>query len=202
MLHELWKQEDGVVLVIASLIIVSLFAAVALTIDVGQIYLTRSRLQAAADSAALAGARQLVMSGDIAQTRQICATYVQKNLGDTVEPTIDTDQETNTVSVALNQDVQFYFAPLIGVENTRVDATATASASVVVKMNNVVPLGVVKQDFQYGEQYVMKYGACSDGDGGSYHGNFFCIDYIHFRCFDHLWGAVLFHRPIYNHRSG
>ncbi|HYH03167.1 MAG TPA: pilus assembly protein TadG-related protein, partial [Bacillota bacterium] len=56
------RSEDGVVMVIAALMLVALLGATALAIDSGRVYLTRSRLQKAADAAALAGAQRLMMT--------------------------------------------------------------------------------------------------------------------------------------------
>ena len=48
------------VMVIAVLMLTALLVATAIVIDVGQLYLTRAQLQAAADAAALPGAYSLI----------------------------------------------------------------------------------------------------------------------------------------------
>ncbi|WP_305041470.1 pilus assembly protein TadG-related protein, partial [Geoalkalibacter sp.] len=51
--------EKGAVAVLVAVLLMFLIGMVALVVDVGYLYATRSELQNAADAAALAGARQL-----------------------------------------------------------------------------------------------------------------------------------------------
>jgi len=59
------KRNQGIATVYVALLLVALLAFVGLAIDLGYMYLTKTQLQNAADSAALAGASILISSGAI-----------------------------------------------------------------------------------------------------------------------------------------
>jgi Flp pilus assembly protein TadG len=164
------RSEKGVVMVIAALMLISLLAVTALTVDVGQVYLTRSRLQKAADAAALAAAQSLVMTGEATEAEAVGAQYIDLNAQSPYEFSVQPDTASGQVAVNATKNVNFVFAPAIGYHNATVSVSAVAAASTVIRVKNVVPFGVLQQDFQYGEQYVLKYGA---GPGGStFNGNY------------------------------
>jgi len=165
----LFKEEHGSVAVITVLILVSLLTATALAIDGGQLYLTRSKLQKAADAAALAGAQAWMTTNDESEAQAASSEYIDANSDRPVNSTINVDTTANSVSIKLAKQVDFFFAPVIGIPNKTVTVAAKAMGNVIVKMKNVVPFGVVNQTFEYGQQYVLKYGA---GSGGQYCGNF------------------------------
>lgn len=164
------KSEDGVVMVIAALMLVVLLGATALAIDTGRIYLTRTRLQKAADAAALAGAQQLIMTENPVLAEDAGEQYIDANLRSPYQASLTSDPASGQFSVTLSQDVNFLFAPVLGYRKKTVSVNAAAGASTIVRVRNVVPFGVLEQEFQYGRQYILKYGAGSDS--GSFHGNY------------------------------
>lgn len=163
-------SEKGVVMVIAALMLLSLLAVTALTVDVGQVYLTRSRLQKAADAAALAGAQSLAMTRDETEAESVAAQYIDWNAESPYGFSVEPDAGSGQVTVDMTKEVKFVFAPAIGYRNTIVNVSATAAASAVIRVKNVAPFGVIQQVFEYGEHYVLKYGA-GQGDG-PFHGNY------------------------------
>lgn len=60
-LQELWRTERGAVAVIAAVTLTGLVALTGAAVDLGMVYSARSELQNATDSAAMAGAAELVM---------------------------------------------------------------------------------------------------------------------------------------------
>ncbi len=62
-------QRKGAILALAALFLIVILAFTALSVDVGFLTLTRTQMQAAADSAALAGAMELTSSSDPATVR-------------------------------------------------------------------------------------------------------------------------------------
>jgi Flp pilus assembly protein TadG len=163
-------SEKGVVMVIAALMLLSLLAVTALTVDVGQVYLTRSRLQKAADAAALAGSQSLAMTRDETEAESVAAQYIDWNAESPYGFSVEPDAGSGQVTVDMNKEVKFVFAPAIGYQKTSVGVSATAAAAAVIRVKNVVPFGVLQQEFEYGEQYVLKSGA--GPGGGRYTGNF------------------------------
>lgn len=163
-------SEEGSIAIITILILTSLFGATALAIDMGLLYQTKARIQAAADASALAGAQELMESDNVTYADQVCADYINNNVSEPYNSNINVDRSSSSVTVKLTKEVKFFFAPLIGIEKTTVSASATAAASTIIRMRNIVPFGVVDQEFKYGEQYILKYGA--GGNSNSYHGNY------------------------------
>lgn len=70
------SQESGSTIIIIALAMTALLGLTALVVDVGYLYIERSRLQNAADAAALAGARDLITGGHPYTT---VADYVNYN---------------------------------------------------------------------------------------------------------------------------
>jgi hypothetical protein len=164
------SSEKGVVMVIAAIMLTSLLAVTALVVDAGRVYLTRLKLQKAADAAALAGARTLRLTGDQSEAETSGSQYVVANSSLPYQETFQSDLATGRFTVNLSKEVKFYFAPLIGFNRTTVRVSAIAAAWGVTKLKNIVPFGVLEQDFEYGQRYTLKYGAGS-GDA-QYCGNF------------------------------
>lgn len=164
------KSESGVVMVIAALMLVTLLGAAAVAIDAGQVFLTRSQLQKAADAAALAGAQKLVMTGDSGAAEAAGEEYVASNLRAPYQSSLECDAGSGRFTATLAKEVNFLFAPILGFQKTTVNANSTAGASTVIKMKNIIPFGVLQQEFEFGQQYTLKYGS---GPGGSpFNGNY------------------------------
>jgi Flp pilus assembly protein TadG len=163
-------SEKGVVMVIAVLMLTSLMAVTALVIDTGMVYLTRAQLQKAADAAALAGARTLRLTGNQAEAETAGTQYVAFNSSAPYQEAFQSSLTTGRFTVNLSKEVKFFFAPLIGFNRTTVKVSAVAAAWAVTKLNNIVPFGVLEQEFVYGQQYILKYGAGSGelDSGGNY----------------------------------
>ena len=72
-------RERGQTLVLITVFMMSLLGAAALAVDVGQFYLTKRAVQAAADASALAGASQLSVEADLRLFRLMGET--DRNVG-------------------------------------------------------------------------------------------------------------------------
>jgi Flp pilus assembly protein TadG len=157
-----WKSEQGAVMVVAALLLTSLFGVTALAVDAGMVYVTRVQLQKAADAAALAGARTLRMTGGQSEAETIATQYVSANYSLPCRQSFVSEPAIRRFTVNLQREVQFYFAPLIGYTKTTVSVRAVAVVWGVSRLQNVVPFGVLEQQFIYGQQYILKYGANSE----------------------------------------
>lgn len=160
--HPNCDSEKGVVMVIAALMLTSLMAVTAMVVDTGMVYVTRAQLQKAADAGALAGARTLRLTGSQSQAEAVGRQYVASNSNAPYQTAFLSDLATGRCTVNLSKEVKFFFAPLIGYTRTIVRVSATAAAWRVTKLKNIVPFGVLEQNFEYGQQYTLKYGAGSD----------------------------------------
>jgi Flp pilus assembly protein TadG len=155
-------RENGVVMVVAALMIVALMLSAAIVIDVGQMYMVKARLQTAADAAAMAGAQSLIENNQNAglatdESRQ----YVSRNLNPPYDytPTVNPGNSQSTFTATVSQQVGFYFMPVVGIHGQRLTASATAVAQVVAALNGIVPFGVEQQQLIFKEPYILKYGA-------------------------------------------
>lgn len=143
------NSQSGSVVVFSALIMVALAAMATLAVDYGFLQYKRSQLQTAADTAALAGAADLLRHGDnLDAVRSTAVDIGQRNLGDqdsvtsavttddveflkgdapAAEQTPDTVQVTTGRTSDRGNPVDMFLGPMLG-WNTQ-DLTATASAS-------------------------------------------------------------------------
>lgn len=73
-------NESGAAVVILAVTMIVVLGFMALVADVGQFYLVRSRLQSAADSAALAGAQDIADKEGETTARSSAENYVDRNI--------------------------------------------------------------------------------------------------------------------------
>lgn len=137
------SDRRGAVLVLASLMMVVIFAFTAFTIDIGYIAITKSELQNAADAAALASCTELA-NGEIV-VRQTARDIGLVNVAAGAPVTIpDSDIELGVFDFSAKEftisslnpnavrvrtrvlDEPFFFAPLLGENNFDAQATAIA----------------------------------------------------------------------------
>jgi len=164
-MFKLVRNERGSIAVVAALAFTVMLGFVAMAIDVGFLYLARVELANMADAAALAGVQELPANSGRAVA--VAKDYGRLNGLDTdiVEATV-TDANT-TLSVTTRRTVELLFSRLFGLSTAEVSAAAAARVIPLSGAEGVVPFGVVKQNFVYGQTYQLKLGA-----GAGYHGNF------------------------------
>lgn len=146
--------ERGAALIWVAGSMIALLAMTALSVDLGWYYLNASRLQRAADSAALAGvvhlpsfpARAIADAEDAARVNDMgSATVTGSVVGD------------NQYSVTLAIDVPMFFASVIGIDTLPVSSTATA------EYIKPVPLGSPSNTFGDGTSATQSFWAAING---------------------------------------
>lgn len=166
-LTRLKKEEHGQALVFFVGIFAILLAIMAFVVDVGSVYVEKAKLQNAVDAAALAGAYDLPKLTDATSSAE---AYFDSNGYADIVPIIAPDADSVTVSATKN--VVYTFAQIIGLDNTNVNASATASITPADGVIGVVPVGVVQQNFVKGQEYTLK-----EGGGNGSNGNFGGLDF-------------------------
>ncbi len=161
----LFKSQRGTTFVFFALILTVIVAFAALSVDIGVIAYEKSKLANTVDSAALAGAQELVTNAS--NTRNITNNYILKNNSGLKSTTITIDESTRSVEVTSIKTVKNYFANVFGNASQDVIATAQAKVENISALSGCRPIAVVKQTFVYGNIYVLKEGA-SDGYNGNY----------------------------------
>ena len=132
------KDERGAVAIIVAAIMVPLLICTALVVDMGSAYVRTRELQNAADAAALAIALDCA-GGHCGSITTTANTFPQASVGSgpvTAVPTVAGSSATvDTASV-----VNFSFAPVVGIDDTTVGATATATWGSPSKCTAQLPL--------------------------------------------------------------
>jgi Flp pilus assembly protein TadG len=148
----------------------SLLGAAALTIDLGQFFLTKRAVQAAADASALAGASQLSVSQSAATIAANSMYGKNGKASDGVSVTImTTNVASDSVKVIATRVTPGYFSKLFGIVSANIQATATAtigSYTAYSSTNNVMPWGVMKGNYVPGTSYTI-YGDSSSSNNGA-----------------------------------
>ncbi|MCU1518657.1 MAG: hypothetical protein JWQ75_3378 [Pseudarthrobacter sp.] len=131
-MRRLTRGDDGAVAVITALLMVLLLGMAALVIDVGAIYAERFQLQNGADAAALAIAQDCA-AGNCANASATATSLAGKNSHDGVSAATATISgktatvKTSTATPDGGRAVRHWFAPILGIASTTVEAVAKAS---------------------------------------------------------------------------
>lgn len=133
------SAQKGVLLVFTALLLPVVFACAGLAVDLGNMYVHKSNLQNAVDSAALAGAAGYIAGGETAEDHPGANTmsdeYLKADLGKGYQNVIDKDFQAQTVSgktyyrVKVTQKSPVYFMTLLGLDSL-MDVSADAVALV------------------------------------------------------------------------
>lgn len=117
------KGESGQAMVLFALVFIILIGFGALTIDIGRISVEKSKLQNAADSAALAAADEMP---DEAAAFTSAENYAKLN---GISNLADVEFSGKKVTVKISQPVEYTFAKVLGFDHTTVNVQAAAALS-------------------------------------------------------------------------
>lgn len=169
---KLYKQvnddESGNVMVLVALSMVVICGFAALVIDIGALYLQHQQAQAAADAGALAGADTLVTATSTAAST---AANTALSMANTNDPhpnyTAVAHGTLQTVTVTGQQTVPFTFARILGIPSANVKVSSKAELGTLTQAVGIVPIAVLNQNFNYGQQVYLSQPAGS-GSSGNY----------------------------------
>ncbi len=171
----LLTEENGGVVIIVAAAMVFLLGLTAMVTDVGSIAYARRKMVTAADAAALAGAQELVNNPAQAEARAL--EYASKNGAEPENVTVTVSGNNCEITVSASQVVDFSFAKVLGFHSTSVSARAKAAIKPVRAVTGIVPFIVPMpppgEDYNYGEEVLLKVGNWNDAPIGS--GNFGAI---------------------------
>jgi len=142
------KRSRGIAIVLTTLTIAVTLPLVGLGFDVGTLFLIKSKLSAAADSAALAGARALSQgANEAAQEANAIGTaqsFFSGNFpagywnttGASASPTVDSTSTPNyrTVSVTATVQAPLYFLRVLNQQSSTINVTSQAGRRDVMMM--------------------------------------------------------------------
>ncbi|MCX8132051.1 MAG: Tad domain-containing protein [Clostridia bacterium] len=163
--YNISKSRKGTSVVFFAVILTLISGFAALTIDIGSLVWQKNRLASAIDSAALAGAQELITNSGYANS--VINTYIQKNIGTLKETNITVDNSNRTIQIKGAKSIETYFARVLGIKTMEIKSSAKAKVENISSLKGARPLAVIQQTFIYGNIYTLKEGA-GDGTSGNY----------------------------------
>ncbi|MGO4886434.1 pilus assembly protein TadG-related protein [Anaerobacillus sp. MEB173] len=163
-------DERGVVMVFVALGMVVILGFCALVVDVGMLYFEKSKLQKAADAAALGGAQELPFSESEAKAKAVSIANENINGATIPTPEVGEGGTPTWIRVQLERDVPPTFARILGFNN---DITVKANAKVELNAlssgEGVLPIGVDLEkypNFGVGNDVVLRWSDSEEGNFG------------------------------------
>jgi hypothetical protein len=159
------KEEKGSTIILAAISLLVLLGMAGLAIDGSLIYMTKSKLQKAANAAVLSGAQDL--------------PFTEQKVTDTVHYVLNAHDESTSmaeieielekkVGLNLTQEVNLTFASIFGFEKVDVKVHAAAGLYPFGKAVGAVPLGVDdSKPLEYFKEYQLKVGP-SESEYGNF----------------------------------
>ena len=147
-------DQRGAVLVLVSLSLVALMGFAAFCLDVGALYKARREMVTAADAAALAGAKELAISGGANDAIDEAEAYASSNGATEINAKVKcTSDGRQVIEVTAGKNVEYTFAKVLGFDNKVVSAKAIATWGypTEVKGGNVLPLFMEPEQYYAGD---------------------------------------------------
>jgi Flp pilus assembly protein TadG len=119
----IFKDENGVVIVVVALLISVLLGFTALVVDVGAVFTEKQKLQNAIDAACLAGAQDLPNTSQATTTAN---NYIQLNGYQPSDISISFSGANSKINIAGVKQVSYTFARILGFTQTDVSTHAVA----------------------------------------------------------------------------
>jgi hypothetical protein len=164
-MYDIVREQKGTITVLIALSLTAIIGLGAVAVDIGNLYLNKARLSNMADAAVLAGVQEL--PANPATAGMVAIQYARMNgkETDTIQNPIVSN--STTLSITIRRNVTYYFAQIFSLVSKDISAAASAQVIPVNSAAGIVPFGVVKQPFVYGQTYQLK-----AGGGGGYDGNY------------------------------
>lgn len=159
-IKRLLTSEKGTVLVLVAFAMIAFAGFIAMVTDAGLLYLNRIKLVNAMDSAVLAGVQELPASPE--EALAAASNYAQLNGLNLNDCSFNVADDNRSINGTANRSVGLVFARIMGFNSGKVKGGAAARIAPVTAAHGVVPFGVMEDDFDFGQEIVLKEGA---GDG-------------------------------------
>nr|WP_078063849.1 pilus assembly protein [Pseudodesulfovibrio indicus] len=149
------KARQGATSAVMALLLPILLGVAGIAVDMGNMYLTHTRLQAAVDAGALAGSLELPYDPDLSKgvVDQAVRLMVENNMESAVVTSVSAGTEIRSVKVTAQAEVKMILMEVLGIADKVVQASATAGFNkleVVFVVDNSgsmkgTPITMVKQ---------------------------------------------------------
>ena len=157
------KEQRAQTLILVALMLTVLLGFVALSLDGGNAYLQRRRMQNAADAGALAAARAKCMGTPadyLAYGKALCESQDNGGASCALAATADGARAVASITVGT------WFARVLGINILTVSAAATGACSSSLGTGNLLPITLPNTGFGPGKFYTIW--DKDEGDQGSY----------------------------------
>ncbi|MEN6460379.1 MAG: Tad domain-containing protein [Syntrophomonas sp.] len=151
------RDEKGTVMVLVACAMIALLGFTSLVTDTGLLILNKVKLTNAIDSAVLAGVQEL--PDDPTGALNVANSYAAMNGAAEGEATFQIADNNTSIIGASQRQVKLVFAKIMGINTSDVKAQAKARIAPVTGMTGAAPLGVIEDDFQFGQEIVLKEGS-------------------------------------------
>lgn len=159
-------NNKGNVAILLCLLMTAIFGFTAYTIDIGLVYVGKTKLSNAVDAAALAAVLEL--PSDASKAQSVAAQYLQNNDVTLSEAVITIGNDNKSIQITVVHNIKHFFAPIIGINSSNVTVKAKAIVAPLKSVSEGIrPFAVQAFNFSYGSLVTLKVGA---GDG--YNGNY------------------------------
>ena len=171
------RDERGQAAVLVAVAIVAIFGFLALVTDVGQFYLTRNRLQAGADSSALAAAQDLAQNKGQTVARTTANDYADRNITSTHQTVVTFSGPDVVVRINANQAT--FFGRVFGQATVAISAAATAGGAPVTGVGDLVPIAVPFSGIgsHVGSEHPATFNFGQDGSNSASEGMFWLVNF-------------------------
>lgn len=150
-------EEKGAVLILVALAMTVLFVFLGLVVDAGLGYLTRARLTATVDAAALAGAQEL--PADPSGAAAVAKEYAASNGLPAEQVAVEVSPDQKSITVEGQRRISFFLGQFLGQSEAVVRARALAQVASPQGVWGAAPLAVEDHQLEFGARYVLKNGA-------------------------------------------
>lgn len=156
-----FKDQKGLSVILASVGVMALFGTTALVTDFGRLALTRQQLVNAADSAALAGAHDLIFTADpYTGSNNARQKALDTAVANGVHPDgIVINIDGKKITVDIEKNVALVMSKPFGINERNIQAHAAAMVTGVSSYRGVVPLAIKEQPLVFGQISTLKYGS-------------------------------------------
>jgi Flp pilus assembly protein TadG len=161
-----FNSQSGTALVLFAFILPALLGLTAVAVDLGAQFGSRALLDNIAQAAALAGAQDVLY--DPVNARSKAYEYLALNNVQAGDATVNVSQAEGTVEVRIKRDVDYFFGKALGFDKAKVAVAAKAKGTGISAMTGAAPLGILFQDFEYGQKYKLKCGSPPEFGSGNF----------------------------------
>lgn len=155
-------DDKGTVTIIVAAAMVALIGFCSLVVDIGNLFLTRQRLNNALDAAVLAGVQELPGSPDEARDKA-ARCFTDNGMDMAFLTGIDISGDRRTITATGQANVKFFLARVLGITSSTVSCTSTARVDLLTSATDLVPVGIKEpppgQTLEPGREYDLKISA-------------------------------------------